>query len=251
MKTTVSRAALQAAFKMLQHYMNPDNRMPWVHVLTTETGLTLCSTDSLSYTEVEIPAEITEHGECLIGEKADRVLANLSHDSITLSLKPDSNTMMVGEEKGAKVRLQTVKGIPLQRDAIHEKINSVQHTVGIVLDKSEMSRLIKLSELFPTLGDKQTWIVLNIQDNKVVGETQKTDEGGVDDYPLTTISSNVEGSAMVVLSTGFLRNPLQTCGQSVFIRASQNRREPVLISDPENLSWFTMVAQMIRAGEEA
>lgn len=252
MKTVASRLALQSAIKMLSFYLSPDNRFPYIHMRTSEESLVLCATDSLGYTEVEVPASISEAGQCMIGEKVDRVLANLTCSDVSLTIKEDSSTLMIGGDKGAKIRLQTVVGQPVERDAIHSKLETVPFCVGITLDHSELSHLVKLSEMFPNIGgSKQTWIVLNIDAKKfeVIGETQTSDEGGVENYPMNVIATDGEENATLVINTNFFRIPLQNCGQSVYIRASKNRRDPVLISDPENPSWFNMVSQIIRSGE--
>jgi len=251
MQMTVNVNDIRYAVQKLQVYVaDSQNEFPYLNIFADENGGAICATDRNSFVEVRFDAEVTKTGSCLVGERFDKILINMSDDRAELNLT--KSNLLVNGNNGFKARLAIVGGEDLPRQGIAEKIQSIPYALSATLLKSQLQSLIRLSDTFPAAeGMHVPTVKLTFENGEIVGATQESEIGAISAMPLAALVPTGEGSVELLYRTSMLKSLLSLCDNQAQIRVSLSPRDPLYISDPEHDNWWGMMSGIVKRGQNA
>lgn len=243
MKLTIDRKELLSVLKSLKAVSSkaPADQEDWKDVLSLQTlgdRLIVSAGFGGAFISVEMDCEVKAEGACNVSYKLLDLVKALHDDTLTLTL---NKVLSIAGSSGFKATLndklmrQTLPIVTV-RQYLDQGIDS-----ELVLDTEEVLNLVDISKAFTPIDQ---WQELNIKSDGtgVQGWVQKSEDGGLDEYPMQGQGDHLS----VCVSPVRLAALLQFCGSRTKIGLLKASNGFVLLTDPDNDSWWGIVVQISR-----
>lgn len=242
MKLTVNRKALVSTLKALRNLSAKADRedLKDTVVLTAiPTGLMLSAGPGTAFVSTLLECEVEREGTCTISYKLYELLKVAKDETITLSSEKNLS-IRGGSGFRATLNEQTKAVIPAAR---MKEVAEAGTKDEIELETEELINLAELSNVFAPVGPFRWVEIICDGMSSINGSVQGSETGTLENFPMGGYGS----MSTYILPPDLVLSILPFCGSHVRLGTLNAAPGFVMLSDPENNTWWALMAQLDRS----
>jgi hypothetical protein len=249
MNVSVDRSALKTTLG----WMKRQQGRPYFQLYAREDGLWVYGyngSDSVPvsmFTAMQIPGETKETGDCTVDSRLVSLLPYAGSDEVHLVTTEKS--MMIKTNSGFKARLQLLDIPSLGTLEDYEaRAEALYKGLSLILPVEPLRDLVALSKLYPPESAEGASVVILTIDSQactISGSIQSSEIGSIEEFVFAFLPDQSNPlDCLLILDADTLSDVIAPCGEFVKLLGGPERKNAVVVSDPDNRSWWSILSQM-------